>query len=109
MHTDLKARRFHAILKTVLASMVGAQQPHALDGIQLQLGGFSKCVNLKTPVSFIIGDMQGGDKMCGRVMTYGNRSARLCRKCNVQGRHASDVKRKCQRICMDKVRNLILQ
>jgi hypothetical protein len=42
---------------------IDAQQLHALDGIEIMLGGASKKVNRKVLVAFIIGDMQGGDKM----------------------------------------------
>ena len=61
---DEKAARLHAIFKTILGSLIDAQQPGALDNIPLKLGGFLKTDNLKVPLQFIIGGMQGGDKMC---------------------------------------------
>jgi hypothetical protein len=59
-----KAERLHAIFKTILATLIEAQESGALDGIPLLFGNQTKKVNLKVPVIFIIGDMQGGDKIC---------------------------------------------
>ena len=42
-----------------------AQSPGYLEGVELQLGSKIKKVNLKIPVMFIIGDIKGGDTLCG--------------------------------------------
>ena len=42
-----------------------AQSPGHLEGVELQLGSKIKKVNLKIPVMFIIGDIQGGNTICG--------------------------------------------
>ena len=56
---ELKAERLHAIFKTILASIITAQEAGALDDIPITFRGITKRVNLKVPVIFIIGDMQG--------------------------------------------------
>ncbi len=104
---ELKAERLHAIFKTILASLIEAQQAGALNDIPLQLGGITKNVNLKVPVIFIIGDLQGGDKICCTTCAYSNKLKRLCRKCNVRGDQSGDPLVQCQRISMVKVMDLV--
>jgi hypothetical protein len=58
------------IFKTLLASIIEAQEAGALDDIPISFGGITKIVNLKVPVIFIIGDMQGGDKICCTTFHY---------------------------------------
>jgi hypothetical protein len=70
---EVKAQRLHAIFKTLLASMIEAQEDGALDDIPISFGGITKMVNLKVPVIFIIGDMQGGDKICCTTCHYSNK------------------------------------
>jgi hypothetical protein len=104
---ELKAERLHAIFKTILASLIEAQQSGALHNIPLQFGGITKKVNLKVPVIFIIGDLQGGDKICCTTCAYSNKMKRLCRKCNVRGDQAGDPLVQCKKISMLKVIELV--
>jgi hypothetical protein len=104
---ELKAERLHSIFKTILASLIEAQQAGALDDIELTLGGESKKVNLKVPIMFIIGDMQGGDKICCSACCYSNKLSRLCRKCNVRGDQSGDPFVECKRINMVKMIKLV--
>ena len=104
---ELKAQRLHSIFKTVLASLIAAQQAGALDDIPLLLGDETKRVNLKVPVLFIIGDMQGGDKICCSSCSYSNKLSRLCRKCNVRGDESGDPLVQCKRISMIKMMQLV--
>jgi hypothetical protein len=63
--SHLKYQHIHAIFKVILETLTDAQAPNTLDGIELTLGGITKTINiLHVPVNFIIGDMQGGDKIC---------------------------------------------
>ena len=103
-HTkELKAQRLHAIFKTILASLIKAQQAGALDNIPVTFGNVTKHVNLKVPVMFIIGDMQGGDKICCTSCHYSNTMNRLCRKCNVRGDQSGDPTFQCSRMSMVKM------
>jgi hypothetical protein len=64
-----KYRRYHQILKTILASHVAVQQQYDIHSVTVELGAFCKGnVNIKVPVHMILGDMQGGDKHCGSKM-----------------------------------------
>jgi len=38
--------------------------------------------NLKVPLAFIIGDIQGGDNICGRSACYQADARRICGMCN---------------------------
>jgi hypothetical protein len=71
------------------------------------LGGVQHIVNLRIPVIFIIGDMQGGDKICCSSAGYSNKMNRLCRKCNVRGDQCGDPFVKCQRMNMLKIMKLV--
>ncbi len=93
---ELKAERLRTIFKTLLASIIEAQESGALDDIPITFGGVTKIVNLKVPVIFIIGDMQGGDKICCTTCHYSNKLHRLCRKCNVRGDESEDPLVQCR-------------
>jgi hypothetical protein len=67
---DLKAERLHAIFKVVLATFIDGQKEGALDNVSLTFGHHTKCVNLKVVCIFVIGDMQGGDKIAGTSASY---------------------------------------
>ena len=60
---DLKYTRLHRVFETILKSYIDAQHSTALTNIPIRLGNQTKKVNLKVPRFFIIGDMQGGDKL----------------------------------------------
>jgi hypothetical protein len=62
--SHLKFQHLQAILKVILGTLLDAQSPHALDGVELSLGGVMKTVNIHVPVNFIIEDLQGRDKIC---------------------------------------------
>jgi hypothetical protein len=104
---EVKAQRLHAIFKTLLASMIEAQEDGALDDIPISFGGITKMVNLKVPVIFIIGDMQGGDKICCTTCHYSNKLHRLCRKCNVRGDESGDPLIECKKINMVRIMQLV--
>ena len=105
--TDLKYSRLHIILKSILASFVKCQNDSSLDGIKLSFGKHTKKVNLKVPCFFIIGDMQGGDKMCCSAPVYSNRVNRLCRKCNVKGSESGDPFVECKKIVMEPIQRMV--
>ena len=54
----------------------------ALDNVPLTLGSKTKMVNLKVPLAFIIGDIQGGDGICGRSAYYGENACCICCMCD---------------------------
>lgn len=56
---------FNRLLDKVLESFINTQQPGALDNIRLRLDMYEKVVSLKAPLFFVIGDIQGGDKIAG--------------------------------------------
>jgi hypothetical protein len=104
---ELKAERLHASFKTLLASIIEAQESGALDDIPITFGGVTKIVNLKVPVIFIIRDMQRGDKICCTTCHYSNKLHRLCRKCNVCGDKSGDPLVQCKKISMVRMMQLV--
>ena len=82
----------------LLETLLDAQLPNALDGIELTLGSVTKTVNIHVPVNFIIGNMQGGDKICACSPCYSNKMQWLFCKCNVKGLDADNLFVKCH--CM---------
>jgi hypothetical protein len=63
---------------------------------------------LKVPVIFIIGDMQGGDKICCTTCHYSNKLHQLCQKCNVCSDKSGDpLLVQCKKIRMAKMMQLI--
>jgi hypothetical protein len=104
---ELKDERLHALFKTILARLIEAQELGALDDIPLLFGDETKIVNLKVPVIFIIGDMQGGDKICCTTCHYSNKLHRICQKCNVRGDESGDPLVKCKKINMLRMMQLV--
>jgi hypothetical protein len=104
---EVKAERLHAILKTIPATVIEAQQSGALDNIPLIFGDDTKVVNLKVPVIFIIGDMQGGDKICCTACNYSNKLHCLCCKCNVCGDESGNPLVQCKKIHMVRIMQLV--
>ena len=78
MDKVLKSKRENQLFEIVLQSFRQAQQDGALDNVELKLGNHIKMVNLKVPLAFIIGDIQGGDGICGRTPYYGQKARRIC-------------------------------
>jgi hypothetical protein len=104
---DLKAERLHAIFKVVLATFVDAQKEGALDNLSLTFGHHTKRVNLKLVCFFVIGDMQGGDKISCTSASCSNTMRRMCHKCSVKGSDARDPFTECQRMSMVKIIDLV--
>ena len=92
-----------AIYKTVLETYVYAQQSNILNNVQVTLAGQTKIVNIKVPCAYIIGDMQGGDKLCNCTANYSNKIKRVSCKCDVPGPELDNVDYKCKLIDMNKV------
>jgi hypothetical protein len=103
-----KAERLDAIFKAILATLIEAHEFGGLDGIPLLFGNQTKKVNLKVPAIFIIGDMQGGHKICCTTCChYSNKLHRLCRKCNVRGDQSGDPLVQCKKISMVRMMKLV--
>lgn len=82
MSKDLRSRCENLFFDTVLHSFKEAQKDGALDGVPLTLGNKTRTVNLKVPLAFIIGDIQGGDGICGRSAYYGMKAKHICCMCD---------------------------
>ena len=52
---------------------------------------------------FIIGDMQGGDKMACTSPCYSNKINRFCQKCNVKEKDSGNPYVQCQKIKMNDI------
>ena len=106
---NTKYQRLHNILGTILKSYVRCQNDSSLDNILLRFGDKQHVANLKVPCFFIIGDMQGGDKMACSSPHYSHHMQRLCRKCNVKGRDSGDPFVECRKIVSGEVEKLVEQ
>ena len=63
--------RYQTVIKAMLVSVIH-QKSGALDNMLLTIINQNETVNLKIPVMFIISYIQGGDKLCGVTVAYGN-------------------------------------
>ena len=107
--THLKYTRLHQVLKSILQSFVAFQKDNVNNEIYVTLGDTSKSVRIKTPCFYIIGDMQGGDKMACSSPCYSNKMNRLCRKCNIKGSESGNPYAECQKIKMLPIQHMVLQ
>ena len=105
--THLKYTRLHQILDVILKSYKACQQSTLLEHTLLRLGDEAKYVDLKVPCFFIIGDMQGGDKMASSAVSYSNKMNRLCRKCDIAGWESGNPHAECSNIIMEDVIYLV--
>src|SRR5437868_7910835 len=105
----LRYLRKNLLLETVLDSFKEAQKPNALNGVPLTLGNKTKEVNLKVPFAFIIGDIQGGDNICGRSAYYRADAKRLCRMCDATpAAYISKEMDHCKLLVMEDIKQLCL-
>ena len=88
---QVKLIRLMKLFSVALESFIAAQQPGAMDNSYLVLGDRAKYVNLMIPLSFIIGDNQGGDNISGRTCHYGITAKRISRCCDATPANYSDV------------------
>ena len=65
-----------------IKDLIRTQSDGSLNNIEFHLGSKHKTVNLKIPLMFIIGDIQGGDGICGRAQYYGKTARRISRMCD---------------------------
>ena len=104
-----KSFRLHQLLEVVLDSFVAAQQNELLNNFSLRLGKFRKTVHLKVPLFFIIGDLQGGDKLAGRILNYNMTAKRISRCCDATPDFFTFVQgqQQCKRLIMADVANML--
>lgn len=94
---------------TVLQSFCAAQCTGALDNIPLTLGYKTKTVNLKVPLAFIIGDIQGGDGICGRSPYYQLDACCICCMCDATSEmYDSSEVDNCNLLVMEDMKELSL-
>ena len=105
---DIKSKRYHILLRQVLASFIEAQQPNALNNITITIAGVKKTVSLYVPLAFIIGDVQGGNELTGHSGSNLRNCARLCRTCDVSFEDSSKTNMQCSRIFQQEVHELVL-
>jgi hypothetical protein len=96
------------LYQAALANLVEAQKSDVLNGIFLKLGNAHKLVNMKIPVMFIIGDIQGGDTITGRPACYNKFALRISRTCDAgPDQLATPLVGSCKRIIMSDVMKLV--
>ncbi len=85
--TEMKQEDYHSILSVILQSYKDCQKKPVKWIFKHQ--DFSKEFVLKIPCLFIIGDTEGHDKLCGRLMNR-TTSPYLCRYCNIHRDNIDD-------------------
>ena len=80
----------HLVLTHILSGLCGIQEIGALTTIVLP-PSLSQQITLtfKVPIAFIVGDVKGHDKLCGRYKVHHN-IKRLCHECNCLVEDADD-------------------
>ena len=78
-----------------------------LSDIPLSILGKTKTANLKVATALVLGDMQGGDKICCRSATYLESVNRICRKCTIPGKQCSNLEFECRKVSMNKIKKLV--
>ena len=98
----------HQLYQAALSNLIDAQKPGALKDVRLQLGNQEKIVNLKIPIMYIIGDIHGGDGICGQKMNYQKSTLRISRTCDAGTHILSSPKAfSCKGLMMNDVITLV--
>ena len=72
------------------------------------LGNHKQTIDIIVEVSFIIGDIQGEDKIRGSAASYSDKLKRLCRKCDVSGRESDNPFVECRKLEMQPIIDLVV-
>lgn len=103
-----KSKRLHALFRAGMHSYLNCENDLSLlSNTLLSLGGVTKHMNLKVACALILGDVQGGDKICCRSATYRSSVNRICRKCTIPGPECTNLDYKCQKVSMRKIKKLV--
>lgn len=104
-----KSQRLHALFRVGMESYVECEQNRcsALKGVMLKLGDVAKQCNIKIACGLVLGDIQGGDKICCRSASYLSSINRICRKCTIPGNQCDNVNFECCKISMKTVKDLV--
>ena len=106
--SELKSRRLHSLFRAGMQSYVDVENdPSQMRDIFITIAGITKKVNAKIACGLIVGDIQGGDKICCRAASYKDTLARMCRKCNIPGKECTNLDFQCKKISMDKIKKLV--
>jgi hypothetical protein len=109
MPASLKQVRLFKLFSVALQSFIDAQQDGAMDHTYLVIGSKAKFVNMKIPLSFIIGDNQGGDSIVGRTIYYGISAKRISRCCDATADNYEDMSPdSCSFLNMDEIKSLVI-
>ena len=86
---QMKTMRMQQLYLAALYHLQLTHSPGHHEGVELQLGSKIKKVNLKILVMFIIGDIQGGDTLCGQSVNYSKSARKFFRMCIAGPKHLS--------------------
>ena len=73
----------------------------------VRLGNVSKLRNIKVACGLVLGDIQGGDKICCRSASYLQTINRICRKCTIPGSECDNLNHECHKISMKAIKMLV--
>ena len=105
---ELKSRRLHSLFRAGMESYVKVEKdPLLMSNLTVTIAGITKVVNVKVCCGLIVGDIQGGDKICCRSASYKDTLKRICRKCNIPGSECSNLDFQCKKISMRKIKQLV--
>lgn len=107
--SQTKARRLHSLFRAGMESYVKCEQNScsALKDVLLRLGDVTKLRNIKIACGLVVGDIQGGDKICGRAASYLSSLNRICRKCTIPGHKCDNLDYVCRQITMSSIKELV--
>ena len=104
-----KSQRLHALFRAGMESYIKCEQDQCsvLKNVMLRLGDVTKQRNIKIACGLVLGDIQGGDKICCRSASYKSTMNRICRKCTIPGDKCSDLTYECRKISMKSIKELV--
>ena len=105
---QVKAMRLHSMFRAGMESYVALEKDSSLTkDFLMTIAGMTKSVNVKLCCCLILGDIQGGDKICCRSASYKSSIQRICRKCNIPGDECHNLNYTCKRISMRRIKWLV--
>ena len=83
---EMRLNDWHYVVNHILHSM---KQLQKVGGVEWTIGG--KRCRLHIPIMFIIGDIEGHDKVCSRKSGHGPKMKSVTHSCNVRKANSGDV------------------
>ena len=95
---EMRLNDWHFVCEHILSDVKKIQK---LNGLEWHLFGKKCC--LKLPIMFIIGDIEGHDKVCSRKSGHGKRMTGVTHSCKIKRKDCGNPDIECELLCANEI------